>query len=337
MTITVPVFGATAGLNVEPAVPGMRVILAQDADRYDDDPAAMEAAGEGPGTVVAIMADRPDSPLLIEWPSGARSFHRPAALVATGWPVPGDAPVGDASKHSPAKPDAIIDVEWDADGGISIGRVVGNGFSSLGFSLPQAEQIWVRLSALLTNVGDSGLVDPLLEWRHRAERAEQQLKHIAEEIHAEFPLADKTRPVADVAISLLRQAADAQGKPDGPLPASDVTEEDDYFTLGQELASIADRELRVAVAFLRGLNTLQLDAITPTRTHDATLRDGRGNVLTVGARVHRLSDGAEGSQVGVVVALMPDGLESPDEVSVRWGKGPDGPLLVTRPHKLVLV
>lgn len=281
MTITVPVFGATEERNVEPAVPGMRVILATDADRYDDDPAAMEAAGEGPGTVVAIMADRPDSPLLIEWPSGARSFHRAAALVTTGWPVPDDAPAGRNDRHSPPKPQAMVDADWDADGGISIGRTVGTGFSSLGFTVDQARRIHSQLTELL------GLSKPELL----------------------------------------------------PMPALETAqEEDDYFTLGQELASIADRELRVAVAFLRGLNTLQLDAITPTRTQDATLRDGRGRVLTVGARVHRLSDnGNEGSQVGVVVALMPDGLESPDEVSVRWGKGPDGPLLVTRPHKLVLV
>jgi len=280
--ITVPVFGAADEANVEPAVLGMRVLLAQDADRYDHDPAAMEAAGEGPGTVVGIVADRPDSPLLIEWPSGARSFHGQYALVATGWPIPGAAQpaADDTSKHSPVRQQAMVDADWDADGGISIGRTVGTGFSSLGFTVEQASRIHAQLTELL------GLTKPEL-----------------------LPMP--------------------------PLATAD--EEDDYFTLGQELASIADRELRVATAFLRGLNTLQLDAITPTRTHDATLRDGRGQVLTVGARVHRLSDGAEGSQVGVVVALMPDGLENPDEVSVRWGKGPDGPLLVTRPHKLVLV
>jgi len=281
--ITVPVFGAADSANVEPAVLGMRVLLAQDADRYDNDPAAMEAAGEGPGTVVGIVADRPDSPLLIEWPSGARSFHGQYALVATGWPIPGEAPRPGHSgdKHTKPVQTAMVDADWAADGGISIGRTIGAGFHSMGFTVEQASRIHAQLTELL------GLTKPELL----------------------------------------------------PMPTLGMSdEEDDYFTLGQELASIADRELRVAVAFLRGLNTLQLDAITPTRTQDVTLRDGRGNVLTVGARVHRLADsGAEGSQVGVVVALMPDGLENPDEVSVRWGKGPDGPLLVTRPHKLVLV
>lgn len=337
MSITVPVFGAADSANVEPAVLGMRVLLAQDADRYDHDPAAMEAAGEGPGTVVGIVVDRPDSPLLIEWPSGARSFHGQYALVATGWPVPGEAPRPGHSGDKHAKPvqTAMVDADWAADGGISIGRTIGAGFHSMGFTVEQASRIRDQLTELLPGYSEARAS---LAWQHRAEKAELQLKSIAEAVFAEFPLADANRPLTDVVIALLRQAADARDKLDTSLPTPEVTEEDDYFTLGQELASIADRELRVATAFLRGLNTMQLDAITPTRTYDATLRDGRGNVLTIGARVHRLADsGAEGSQVGIVVALMPDGLENPDEVSVRWGKGPDGPLLVTRPHKLVLV
>jgi hypothetical protein len=267
MSITVPVFGATEERNVEPAVPGMRVILAVDAERYDHNPAAMEDAGDGPGTVIAVLADRAESPLLIEWPSGARSFHRAAALVALGWPVDA-APTPD--RHSPAKTDAMVDADWDADGGISIGRTIGTGFSSLGFTVEQASRIHSQLTELL------GLSKPEL------------------------------------------------------LPMPEVTEEDDYFTLGQELASIADRELRVAVAFLRGLNTMQLDALQTTTAAEPDVRDARGNQLYPGRRVHRLSDmGVEGSLPGTVVALLPDG------VSVRWGQSVG--VVVTAPRKLVVI
>jgi hypothetical protein len=268
VTITVPVFGTPPHEgNVEPAVPGMRVVLAQDVERYDHDPAAMEDAGEGPGTVVAVREERPDSPLLIEWPSGARSFHRPDALVTTGWPV-GATPSPD--RHSPPVQTAMVDADWDADGGISIGRTIGTGFTSLGFTAEQAHRIHAQLGELL------GMTKPEL------------------------------------------------------LPMPEVTEEDDYFTLGQELASIADRELRVAVAFLRGLNTMQLDALQTTTAAEPDVRDARGNQLYPGRRVHRLSDmGVEGSLPGTVVALLPDG------VSVRWGQSVG--VVVTAPRKLVVI
>jgi hypothetical protein len=274
VTITVPVFGTPPHEgNVEPAVPGMRVLLAQDVERYDHDPAAMEDAGDGPGTVVAVHADRPDSPLLIEWPSGARSFHRPDALVTTGWPVEG---TPSPDRHSPPVQTAMVDADWDADGGISIGRTIGTGFTSLGFTAEQAHRIHAQLGEML----------------------------------------GMTKRELDVL----------------PMPEED-TEEDDFYSLGHALAGIADRELRIAVAFMQGLNSAQLEeAPAPATASESAVRDGRGNRLTVGARVHRLTNnGGEGSQLGVVVAILPDG------VSVRWGGLVDSPLVVTKPHKLAVI
>lgn len=308
------------------AVPNMHVIhLFAVADHHAD------PTGSDIGIVQELSWD--PVRLLVQWMGGDRVWEQPSTLRAVQWPssaIPAVSYGFSGQQSRQPKPQAKIDVEW-LDGGVSIGRTIGAYSHTFGFTVEQAEQIWVRLSAMLSNVEDNGLASQLLEWKHRAVLAEQQLKpthnalsRIGQLIEDWFP--DERGPedgVVDVVARLL-QILRLQREGVENTPAEQ--DEQNAYDLGAALAEVDRRMVRFATSFMAGLKSEpSVQADTPERVADVngvTLH--LGDIVALASTLNK-----QHPHTGLVSSIYTEG--GRQRVAVTW---PGGGLLVHDPEHL---
>jgi hypothetical protein len=303
-----------------PAMPvqiGMRVILAGDALNLDgpDD----EALGQiDAGRLVDVRPG--ESPLLIEWPGGARAWHDQGGLRAVSWPT---------SVEAQGRFDAEIEryAALAHDGYVKhVDRTEAPYVRSWG-DLPEPMRA-AKIKAMLTvadairrDIGLGETVAAALEQARTELHEANDLRHRIMTALSEAILSVPGNNPPPAGESILEGAVRLIGQLAAEhADGQDQTEEDAFYSLGASLGAIADRELRIAVAFMEGLSSAELETLVPAPAPKANLGqrsfvyDGRGAIMRKGDRVHRLSpSGREGVTVGTVVALLPEG------ASVRWG------------------